>query len=107
MPDIRSAKAQAYRVHYKSARWRETRKRQLAKQPLCETCLKAQPQRLTPATVCNHADKRTKEDPETFFQGPFTSECAPCHDSIVQSQERREDAGKLPIRPCGVDGWPA
>lgn len=102
--DQRSDEAQAYRRLYKTARWRKIRATQLARQPLCETCLSQG--RVTPATVCNHADKDSKATEEGFFTGPFTSECAPCHDSVIQSQERRATSGKLPIAAIGEDGWP-
>ena len=85
--DRRSPEAQQYRRLYKTARWRQVRAAQLARQPLCETCLSRG--RITPATVCNHADPETKRSPETFYVGPFTSECAPCHDSVIQRQEKR------------------
>lgn len=103
-PDRRSAEAAAYRRLYRTARWMRTRAEQLAKQPLCETCLSQG--RITAATVCNHADKDSKATEEGFFAGPFTSECAPCHDSVIQRNERRAEVGKLPIQPCGTDGWP-
>lgn len=86
-PDYRSAQAQGYRHLYRTARWRRIRAEQLSKQPLCETCLSMG--RITAATVCNHADKDSKATEEGFFAGPFTSECAPCHDSVIQRQERR------------------
>lgn len=101
-PDRRSAEAAAYRSLYRTARWRRTRAEQLSKQPLCETCLSQG--RITAATVCNHADKDSKRTEEGFFAGPFTSECAPCHDSVIQKQEKRghiigcDDAG-MPLDP--------
>ena len=103
-PDRRSAQAEAYRHLYKTARWKRTRAEQLAKQPLCETCLSQG--RITAATVCNHADKDSKATIEGFYAGPFTSECAPCHNGVVQRDEVRADAGKLPIQACRPDGWP-
>lgn len=101
-PDRRSAEAAAYRRLYRTARWRRTRAEQLFKQPLCETCLSQG--RITAATVCNHADRDSKRTEEGFFAGPFTSECAPCHDSVIQKQEKRghiigcDDAG-MPLDP--------
>jgi hypothetical protein len=85
--DRRSPQAEVYRRLYRTTRWLRTRADQLAKQPLCETCLSEG--RVTAATVCNHADKDSKATEEGFFAGPFTSECAPCHDSVIQKQERR------------------
>lgn len=102
--DRRSPEAQAWRRFYRTARWQRTRKAQLAKQPLCETCLSQG--RTAAATVCNHADKEAKRTEEGFFAGPFTSECAPCHDSVVQSDEKRAAKGLAPKVGCGEDGWP-
>lgn len=102
--DDRSREAQAWRRLYKTAGWRAIRAAQLAAEPLCRTC-KAQG-RITPATVCNHVDKRAKATVAGFFAGPFSSECQPCHDGVIQSDERRVEAGKLPWRACGSDGWP-
>ncbi len=101
-PDQRSAEAEAYRRLYKTARWRRTRAEQLARKPLCETCLSLG--RDAPATVCNHADKDSKATEEGFFAGPFTSECAPCHDGVIQAQEKRGhiigcDETGLPLDP--------
>jgi 5-methylcytosine-specific restriction protein A len=56
--DQRSEQASAYRRLYKMGRWRRIRAEQLAKQPLCETCLSQG--RITAATVCNHVDKDAK-----------------------------------------------
>lgn len=97
--DQRSDQAKEYRRLYGTARWRATRKAQLAKQPLCETCLSQG--RITAATVCNHADKDSKLTEDGFFAGPFTSECAPCHDSVIQKQEKRGH-----IIGCDASGWP-
>lgn len=47
-------------------------------------------------------DKASKDNPETFFAGPFESRCKPCHDAIEQKIER------LGFDPTiGHDGWPA
>lgn len=87
MRDQRSAEAEAYRRLYRTARWQRTRADQLARQPLCEVC--STPQQPVAATVCNHVDKDSKATVEGFFAGPFSSVCAPCHDSVIQKQERR------------------
>ena len=97
--DDRSEEAKAYRRLYKTARWRRLRLAQLATHPLCASCLSMG--RTTPATVCNHADKDAKATEEGFFAGPFTSECAPCHDGPIQKQERRGH-----IIGCDESGWP-
>ena len=102
--DQRSDGALAYRHLYKTARWKRTRAEQLARQPLCETCLSMG--RITAATVCNHVDKDSKATIEGFYAGPFTSLCALHHDSTQQREEKRAAAGKLPLQGCGADGWP-
>lgn len=97
--DQRSPEAEQYRRLYKTARWTSTRKRQLSAHPMCKPCLARG--RITPATVCHHKDKASKANPATFYDGPFESLCAPCHDSDAQSQERRGYSNEI-----GLDGWP-
>lgn len=99
-PDRRSPEAIAYRKLYKTARWRAIREAQLAKQPLCERCLKRK--LITPATVCHHTDKDSKKNPATFYRGPFESSCAPCHDGEAQSEEARGFSTAI-----DEDGWPS
>lgn len=89
----RSAQAEQYRRLYWTPRWRGkhgVRAKQLAKQPLCENCLRYG--RITPATVCDHVDPASKLNAETFFAGPFQSLCDAepwrCHSSAKQSEER-------------------
>lgn len=98
-PDARSDAARAYRHLYSTARWREARALQLQRQPLCEECQSQG--RVTPATVCNHIDPATKASEVTFFAGPFSSACKPCHDSLIQRQEKRGH-----IIGCDVSGVP-
>jgi len=107
----RSPEAQEYRRLYKDKRWcgpNGVRARQLAAHPLCAMCEAAG--RVTPATVCDHLDPESKRTEEGFFAGPFQSLCdaAPwrCHSRVKQSDERRAAQGKLPLSPCGEDGWP-
>lgn len=106
--DQRSEQAQAYRALYRTARWKRTRADQLAKQPLCETCLGQK--RTTAATICDHIDPKDKLDPELFFTGKKQSLCDQdpwrCHSRQKQIEERREAAGRLPLQACGADGWP-
>lgn len=82
--DQRSDEAREYRRLYDTARWTRTRDAQLLAEPLCQRC-KARGFIVT-ATVCNHDDPASKAT--DFFAGPFSSLCAQCHDSPVQSEER-------------------
>jgi 5-methylcytosine-specific restriction protein A len=106
MSDRRSPEAQAWRRWYSTARWRRVRKTQFGKQPLCERC-EAKGFRIV-ATICDHDDPATKLSAETFFAGPFSSLCKPCHDGPKQSQERGgNDAGQIGYsKEVGVDGLP-
>ena len=97
--DRRSAEAASYRRLYNTAQWRCTRADQLAREPLCRAC--AQAGRITAATVCNHLIPEQKLSPATFFDGPFSSSCAPCHDS---GEQKAESAGYSAA--AGADGWP-
>lgn len=86
-PDQRSAKAKAYRLLYKTARWQLLRSAQLLKQPLCERC--DRDGRVTPATVVHH--RRAHKGDQALFFDPtnLSSSCAPCHDQIEQIVEAR------------------
>lgn len=98
-PDYRSQEAQVWRKLYKTARWQRTRADQLRAKPLCEACMRQG--RITPATVCNHADPESKKTEATFYAGPFTSLCPPCHDA---GEQKAEGAGYS--AEAGADGWP-
>jgi 5-methylcytosine-specific restriction enzyme A len=91
--DDRSPEAEAYRALYRDRRWRGpqgVRTIQLRDHPLCAMCEAAG--RVTPATVCDHVDPKSKLSEATFFAGPFQSLCdaAPwrCHSSRKQQQEK-------------------
>lgn len=84
--DQRSPEAQSWRRLYNTTRWRKIRADQLRREPLCAMCLTAG--RTTPATVCDHIDPATKQNPETFYLGPFQSLCKPCHDANKQKLEK-------------------
>ena len=95
--DDRSAEAAAYRKLYNTARWRKIRAAQLSLEPTCRSC--AQRNVTTVATVCNHLRPETKAT--AFFAGPYSSLCAPCHDSGMQKEERAGYSGA-----CDATGWP-
>lgn len=109
--EARSDEARAWRKLYSDKRWcgpDGVRARQLSDHPLCAMCEAAG--RITPATVCDHVDPNSKATEQGFFEGPFQSLCdvAPwrCHSRVKQSEERRAKDGRLPLSPCGEDGWP-
>ncbi|WP_409839528.1 hypothetical protein [Brevundimonas sp.] len=102
--DDRSAEALEYRRLYKTRRWQRTRKDQLSAHPLCAMCQEGG--RVTPATICNHVDKKSKQTEKGFFAGPFNSLCATHHDSTQQRVESREARGMNPQQAFGADGWP-
>ncbi|WP_216361182.1 hypothetical protein [Caulobacter mirabilis] len=85
--DRRSHEAAEYRKLYKTARWRRIRAEQLAREPLCRMCLKADSVSVT--TVCDHIDPKDKRDPELFFTGAKQSLCKDHHDSSKQREEKR------------------
>lgn len=99
LSDRRSPEAVQFRKLYHTARWRNIRKRQLQAFPLCERCLKKG--YVVAATVCHHVDPKTKLSSATFYVGPFSSSCAPCHDQTEQQVERIGYSTEV-----GEDGWP-
>lgn len=103
--DQRSDQAQAYRRLYKTARWQKLRARQLAEHPLCVMC--ADQGRVTPATVCDHVDPKTKMNPDRFFDGPFQSLCDDPRYRCHSSGKQRIEKGGKPRVTIGIDGWPA
>jgi hypothetical protein len=71
---------------YSTIRWARIRMAQLSAEPLCRMC--AERGGVTPATVCDHATPH-RGDADRFWDGPFQSLCAPCHNSDKQRAERR------------------
>lgn len=72
---------------YQTSTWRAMRLAQLAKEPLCQECMKEH--RLTPATVADHAVVH-RGNPALFYDPDnLQSMCASCHSSKTD----REDAG--------------
>jgi len=80
---------------YKTARWQRLRSHQLQREPLCAMCKRI-------AEVCDHIEPH-KGDEQRFWQGPFQSLCASCHNSDKQRMEH----GNKPRPRIGIDGWPA
>ncbi|BBF93365.1 HNH endonuclease [Blastochloris tepida] len=86
--DAKRRRTQPWRALYNTPQWRAIREQQLAEHPLCERCEARG--LVVAATVVNHV-VRHRGDPVTFFGGPFESLCKHCHDSEVQSEERRAE----------------
>jgi len=85
---------------YNTTLWRNIRKRQLEREPLCRYCLARG--EVTPAVICDHKVPH-RGDTERFYEpSNLQSLCKRCHDSDKQREER----GKEPIQPVGLDGWP-
>lgn len=95
----RSPEAAAWRGLYKLARWAKARAAQLAKQPLCEECLRLG--RTTAATIVNHRQPH-KGDLVLFWAAwNHQSVCKPHHDGPIQ---KAEAIGFSPA--VDDDGWP-
>lgn len=101
----RSAEAREYRRLYDTARWKVLRLEQLDAEPFCEYC--KEEGRVRAATIADHVVPH-KGDEELFFNGKLRSLCAPCHDSVKQSEERT--GRRKGFRPDGssydeAGGW--
>lgn len=96
--DSRSAEAKSYRKLYSTRWWKDRRKEQLTEHPLCAVCEKLG--FIRSATVVNHIVPH-KGDEDLFYNGALESVCKKCHDSSIQSQERRGFS-----TACDLDGYP-
>ena len=80
---------------YNNRRWRRLRRRQLARQPLCERCLAVSLVR--PAEVVHHVEPHDG-DRAKFYLGKLESLCRDCHE---------KEHGRANNDPwIGTDGWP-
>jgi 5-methylcytosine-specific restriction endonuclease McrA len=61
---------------------------QLARQPLCEECLKVD--RTTPATIAHHKHAHRGRQQMFFDAANLASVCKHCHDTTLHSEEMRE-----------------
>lgn len=102
----RSHLAKAYRKLYKRVEWKRLVAQQLSNHPLCQRCLVKGIE--SAATIPNHV-KPHRGDTQLFFDPDnLESLCAPCHDQVVQSEER----GGIPYSSVGytggadASGWP-
>lgn len=99
--DSRSEAARVWRPLYKTARWQRIRKATLDRDLYtCQRCgtLYAD----TSLLECHHVHPAQKNNPATFFDGPFETICKPCHSGPVQSEEK---TGRKAVA-IGSDGWP-
>lgn len=85
--DAERRRAKPWRKWYGLPIWKRIRAAQLAEEPLCRRCVAND--KITAATVVNHRVPH-RGDWDLFIGGPFESLCKPCHDSVVQSEERAE-----------------
>lgn len=85
--DVKRRREQPWRRLYNTARWQETRARQLDIEPLCRMCLAETPARVTAATVCDHIVPHRGCE-RAFFAGPFQSLCEKHHSRDKQRIER-------------------
>lgn len=83
---------------YNTARWKNRRKEQLTREPLCKMCLEQG--RVTPASIADHVQQHNGDE-DSFFNGALQSLCKPHHDGAKQAQEK---SGK--VRGCDVNGAP-
>jgi 5-methylcytosine-specific restriction protein A len=84
--DADRVKAKPWRNWYKLAAWLRRREDQLRNEPLCRRC--DMQGRITAATVANHV-KPHRGNWDLFINGKLESACKPCHDSVIQSEERK------------------
>lgn len=82
-PNRRGSHGQ-YSHLYTKWKWRQLRKRQLDREPLCAFCLERG--RVTEAVICDHVEPH-KGDMVKFWSGPFQSLCKTCHDTTKKIME--------------------
>lgn len=79
-----------WRRWFNTRRWQKLRADQLAREPLCAVCIKAD--RVTPANTAHHVIAH-RGDEALFWCGELQSLCASCHSSIIQSEEATATQG--------------
>jgi 5-methylcytosine-specific restriction protein A len=89
--DDRRRCSQPWRVWYSRRAWAEARALQLARRPLCETCLAEG--RITAATVVHHAEPHRGDWRLFIDPANHRSACKACHDGPLQSAERQAGGG--------------
>lgn len=72
---------------YQTPQWRALRKFILDRDPYCKRCDGRGI--VTPSTVANHITKARDDLTRFFDPNNLEGVCKPCHDSDIQSEERR------------------
>jgi hypothetical protein len=84
--DERRYADQPWRRWYSNAPWAKAKRRQLARQPLCEMCEGRG--RTVPASIVHHRTPHRGDWAKFIDPANFASLCAACHDGAAQSAER-------------------
>ena len=87
-----------YRGLYKTAAWRQLRRQQLQREPLCFMC--ARVGLLTGAEIVDHIRPHRGNRSLFFDPANLQSLCKRHHDQTKQSWEKRDTP------EVGTDGWP-
>jgi len=85
---------------YQNNAWKDLRRNQLQKQPLCEFCLARGI--ITMATVCDHIEPHRGDLDKFWNPLNLQSLCKQCHDIDKQRIENGLNEKKI----IGIDGWP-
>jgi 5-methylcytosine-specific restriction enzyme A len=96
----RSPEALAYHAWYRTAGWRELRRRQLEREPLCRTCARAR--RSTPATTADHVTPHRGDRALFFNPANLQSLC-----DIHHTDKQRIENGGKERTPIGADAGPS
>jgi 5-methylcytosine-specific restriction protein A len=99
MTIVKKRRGKVYGGIYQTQEWRETRARQLAKNPYCVYCLLVG--KNVRATFADHV-KPHRGNAELFFdENNLQSLCTICHNAAKQREDVKGDQ-----IGCDDDGWP-
>lgn len=80
-------RTQPWQRWYNTARWKRIRSEVLSRDMFtCQRCKRIEPN--TAKLVCDHV-KPHHGNEQAFWAGPFQCLCKACHDSVKQSEEKR------------------
>ena len=88
---------------YNTQRWQRLRRLQLARHPLCRTCVPEG--RLTDAIEVDHI-KRIEDGGDVWSTDNLQSLCTPCHSTKTNYDMRGKDWEQHADRGCFPDGSP-